>query len=479
MLNPSPGKIRGFYYEMKNFYLEDTIAALSTPCGTGGIAVIRISGPDAFSSAGRLFRSPRGSSREFVHYRAMYGHAVRPSDGSFIDEAIFLPMKAPHSYTTEDTVEIQCHGGSSCVYEILGALFSVGVRQALPGEFTKRAFLGGRIDLLQAEAVMDIIGAKSRDALENAEEQLEGKYSEELSQFKESIARAAAAVEAPLDYPDEDLYAMDSDESAAMLDALAENAALMLAKAEGGRLCRDGAKVSLIGRPNAGKSSILNMLLGASRAIVTDIAGTTRDTIEESCSIRGALVNLCDTAGIHETDSVIEKIGIEKTIAAADESDIIIAVLDSSSEISDEDREVLRIASESGKPFFAVLNKSDLPSLIDSDGISSEYGCSCISISARTGSGSDELEKLIYAKIMEIFPSGASSRFSASGRCREALSSIASDLREAADAARAGLPGDICAVPLRAAVQSLEALTGEKYDEDILDRVFSEFCIGK
>lgn len=461
-------------------YLDDTIAALSTPYGEGGIAIVRISGPDALEAASRLYESPSGRrGAKFAHHKALYGRAVDPEDGSYIDEAIFLPMLSPRSYTTEDVVEIQCHGGMTCVAGILGALFRTGVRQALPGEFTRRAFLGGRIDLIQAEAVMDVIEAKSDESLSMAMEQLEGKYSRELEDFKKRIVEAAALIEAPIDYPDEDLYLEDSKEAMDRLMTLRMEARRMLELSSGGRLYREGARASLIGKPNTGKSSVLNMLLGEDRAIVSDTAGTTRDTVEDYCVMEGIAIRLCDTAGIRDAECSVERLGIERTREAAAGSDLVIAVLDSSSEASEEDLAVLSLASAGGRPFIALLNKSDLPPKFPEEEVLKGRNCRAVRVSAKTGEGRRELEEAIASRLKGMFRASSTSRFIASQRHREALSQIESNLGEAVEAAAAGMPGDVCSVPLRSAIRALEALTGESYDEDILDSVFSKFCIGK
>lgn len=464
---------------MKNFYTEDTITALSTPYGLGGIAIIRISGKDSVKIAEKLYKSPSGKSKKITSYKAMYGFVINPKTGKKIDEAIFLPMLKPYSYTKEDVVEIQCHGGSICASEILKVICSEGARMAQPGEFTKRAFLNGRIDLVQAEAVMDIINAKSSKALENAMEQLSGKYSNELNDFKEEIIETIAFTEAPIDYPDEELYSDSAIETKEKIDKLYEKAKKMLDSAIGGKLYRDGAKVSLIGKPNAGKSSILNMLLKENRAIVTDIAGTTRDIIEESCVIDSIPVTICDTAGIRETDSEIEKLGIEKTKEAIDTSDLIITVIDSSNEIDKEDEEVLKCALNSKKDVIFILNKTDLPTKTTEEDISKKYNVQPIKLSTKSLEGREEIIKEIGEILKKSFNMSSTSRFTASHRHIECLEAILKDLKEASDSVANGYPLDLCTIPLRGAITTLEELTGISCEDEITDTVFSKFCIGK
>lgn len=464
---------------MCELYIHDTIAALSTPYGEGGVSIVRISGKDAVKIAEQVYLSPSGRRIRFSHCHAAFGYAVDPKSGTKIDEAIFLPMLAPKSYTREDVVEIQCHGGMVVVSKILDLIFSLGVRQAAPGEFTKRAFLNGRIDLLQAEAVMDVIKAKSSEILSSAMDKLAGKYSSELAVFKEKILSLIASLEAPLDYPDEDLFSFDTETTISSLSSLAEEAENMLKSASDGKILEDGLKVSLIGKPNVGKSSLLNMLLGENRAIVTEIAGTTRDVIEESCLIDGLPVRLCDTAGIHDTDGKIEKLGIEKTKRAVDESDFLMVVLDSSAPFSKEDETVMDIVLNSGKNFMVALNKNDLPEKISSAFLASKYSCETFSISAKSSYGKQELRTALGLRLKTVFKINFSSCFWASSRHREALSSISADLRSALETVKQGYSPDMPVVFLRGALNALEGLTGENYDEEILDRVFSNFCVGK
>lgn len=463
---------------MKFHYKEDTITALSTPFGEGGIAVIRISGSSAVEIAERLY-SPIGSKKKFEHFRIHYGHVINPFDGCFIDEALFLVMKSPYSYTREDVVEIQCHGGMVPVRKIIDTLNSLGVRNALPGEFTKRAFLNGRIDLLQAEAVMDVITAKTEKGLEMAEKQLGGKFSLELSDFKELILDLIARIEAPLDYPEENLYTIDVSDIKASVKDLLLTAEKMKSLCEGGKIYKDGVKISIIGKPNVGKSSLLNMLLGEQRAIVTEYAGTTRDTIEELCIIDSVPVNLCDTAGIHDTKDFVEKLGVEKTRESIERADFIIAVFDISSDFTDEDRDVLDLININGKHFIIVFNKSDLPQNYDYKDISHKYNNDFVLLSTVSLDGREEFKRILSAKLKTVYKADSNNYFLASQRHREALSNIVTFLEQAIDTLNMNFPLDMLTVNLRDTLSVISELCGESFDESILDRIFNEFCIGK
>ncbi len=464
---------------MKFFYKEDTIAALSTPPGEGGIAVIRISGSRAFDIAHRLYKKPGGGCVKFEHFHFYFGHVADPCDGKFIDEALFLIMKSPHSYTREDVVEIQCHGGMTPVIKILELIFAMGARSALPGEFTKRAFLNGRIDLIQAEAVMDIIRARTSKSLEIASTQLAGKFSAELADFKDRILDLIAKIEAPLDYPDEDLFACDPAELAASINSLLSLAIKMKSLCEGGRLYRDGVKVAITGKPNVGKSSILNMLLCEDRAIVTEYAGTTRDIIEETCVIDSIAINLCDTAGLRDTDDFIEKLGVEKTRESIEKADFVIVVLDISSGLDENDEIVLRLASRYEKDFMIVFNKADLEAQLNPEEIAVKYAVDSAVISTVSKDGGDNFKNILAGKLKKVYKSDAGAVFLASQRHREAIASIADSLADAAVTINSGYPHDMLLISLREVLAVISELCGESFDEAVLDKIFSEFCIGK
>lgn len=451
----------------------DTIAALATPSGEGGIAVIRISGAEAFSLARRIYR---GRAERFGHYRIHYGHIADPFDGTLIDEALFMAMKAPRSYTCEDVIEIQCHGGMIPVNRTLECLCRMGARLATPGEFTKRAFLNGRIDLIQAEAVMDIIRAKSETNFQMAYRQFSGKVSRQLSDFREKILSLIARVEAPLEYPEEDLFSFSADDVLSALEEIAAAAARMYEACGSGRIYRSGVSVALAGKPNVGKSSLMNLLLGEQRAIVTEVPGTTRDSIEENLLVEDILVNLCDTAGLRETEDKVERIGVEKTRQMLVRADFVVFIVDGSKEPDEEDAMVFRMIRDAGKEFITVLNKSDREGV--SPSLFSRFG-DAVRLSALTGQGKNAFTAALARRIRFVFKADSSNLFLASMRHREAFVLILDCLERALETVRSGFPADICLIDLRKALHHLSVLCGETFDEDILDKIFSEFCVGK
>ena len=467
-----------FLFVMKFHYKEDTITALSTPFGEGGIAIIRISGNSAVEIAEKLY-SPTGSIKKFEHFRIHYGHVVNPFTGQFIDEALFLVMKAPHSYTREDVVEIQCHGGMIPVRKITDILNSLGIRNALPGEFTKRAFLNGRIDLLQAEAVMDIITAKTETGFEIAEKQLSGKFSFELTEFKDLILDLIAKIEAPLDYPEEELYTIDKTDIRLSVDNLLVTAKKMKSLCEGGKIYRDGVKISIIGKPNVGKSSLLNMLLGEKRAIVTEYAGTTRDMIEESCVIGSVPISLCDTAGIHDASDFVEKLGVEKTKESIARADFIIVVFDVSSEFTNEDQTVLDLVTEQEKSFIMVFNKSDLPIKYDYKEVARKHNTDFVLLSAVSLVGREDFNQILLNNIKTVFRVDSQNFFLVSQRHRDSLTQIVEYLSQTLETLDMDFPLDMLTVNLRDVLAVISDLCGESFDEAVLDRIFNEFCIGK
>ena len=460
---------------MKFHYREDTIAALSTPFGEGGIAVIRISGENAIDIAAKLYAS--SGKKKLKHFRIHYGNVVNPFDKSFVDEALFLVMKAPYSYTRENVVEIQCHGGMIPVRKIMNILNSMGVRNALPGEFTKRAFLNGRIDLLQAEAVMDLINAKTDKSFEIATNQLSGKFSSELLEFKNLIIDLIAKIEAPLDYPEENLYDIDAGNIRASLENLLSISEKMQLLCEGGKIYRNGVKVSIIGKPNVGKSSILNMLLGEKRAIVTEYAGTTRDTIEESIVLDSIPISLCDTAGLHDTCDFIEKLGVEKTKESLESADFVIVVFDISSELTQDDKIIFDLVKEFNKDFIAVFNKSDLCAKCDPAEIS--LNMKYVMLSAVSFEGREKLEFMLSDSLKTVYRAASQGFFLASQRHNEALEQITCCIKQAVQTLDSGYPMDMLLVYLRDILSVIALLCGESFDEAVLDKIFSEFCIGK
>lgn len=459
-----------------------TIAAIASGLSNAGISIIRISGPDAFNIADSVFTSVSGKSvHEMKTFTLSYGH-IHDKSGEIIDEVLLIKMAAPSTYTREDVIEIDCHGGVVVTRTVLNAVIEAGARPAEPGEFTKRAFLNGRIDLSQAEAVSDIIASKSSLALKNSINQLQGNIKIKIGELRDTIIHNAAYLEAALDDPEH--YNLDGFGEQLMQDIVPVKNEIdrMIKSSENGRLIKEGINTVIIGLPNAGKSSLLNYLTGTDRAIVTDIAGTTRDTLEESISFNGLVLNLIDTAGIRETDNVIEQIGVKRTLEATENANLILYLIDSVSGISEEDLSNLQNIS-SGKVII-LLNKIDMSGSCNTDSINSkltEHGLNIpvFEISAKTGAGVEELKNTVY----ELFFSGQinfnDEIYITNARHKALLCDAFTSLNNVIDSINAGLPEDFYTIDLMDAYTSLGLITGDNVEDDLADRIFSEFCMGK
>lgn len=455
--------------------MERTIAAISTPIGTGGIAVIRISGADAISIADKVFCG-KGKLSDSPSHTVHYGF-IKDGDGNTVDEVLATVMRAPKTFTREDIVEISTHGGITASQGVLDAVIHAGAYIAEPGEFTKRAFLNGRIDLSQAEAVIDIINSKSALAKANALNQLEGNLSAEIKKIRGALVHLASQMQVIIDYPDEDLEDVTTDD---IRRICAENLALtqkLLKTADSGRIMREGIRVSISGKPNVGKSSVLNMLSHSERAIVTDIAGTTRDVIEEYVNLDGIPLILSDTAGIHDTDDTVEKIGVERSLKSINEADLVLAVIDGSRGTDSYDKAVLE--STKDKKRIILVNKSDIAKA-DIEYIKSlSDGSEVIEISALTGDGADRLSEVIK-KIYNLGEIGVSNGTVITNmRHKKALDATETALSRAVSALDSGMPPDIAAIDINAAIESLGEITGETVSDLIVDSIFHNFCVGK
>ena len=455
-------------------YIEDTIAAISSPQGEGGIGIVRVSGSHAEAIGLRLFRFRKGDafSSHFLHY----GSLVSPDNGAVLDEAMAVLMRAPHSYTREDVLELHCHGGMLVVERILASALACGARLAEPGEFTRRAFVNGRIDLVQAEAVMDVIAAKTEASLALAQNQRAGALSARIDAIRHAMTRSLAFIEASIDFPEEGIGEIDTASlRSGVSDALDEIGSLLSGFDEG-RILRDGISVLIVGKPNAGKSSLLNRLLKENRAIVTHIPGTTRDIIEETVNLGGLAVRLLDTAGIRHTDDVVEREGISRALDKIPLADLVLFVLDSARPFNEEDRLILDAVK--GKTVIAVLNKDDLPLALE---LPAEMAVMPrVTLSAGKGSGIDGLRELIR----KTFLHGStldSREFVAISRARhrDALTSASSVLRCFLTGLERGRELETLAIDLRDALSAVGQVTGETTTDDVLDVVFSSFCIGK
>ncbi len=458
-------------------YEDTTIAAIATAAGEGGIGIVRISGRDALTVASRLFCAKNLRNLTDAKPRFLYYGHVTDGDRA-IDEGLAVYMPAPHSYTGEDVVELQMHGSSEALSETLALAFAAGALPAEPGAFTARAFWNGRLDLSQAEAVMDIITAKNRAALLQAESHLTGALSRYVKETRQALSDLIGSLEVTIDYPEEDLEEPTREETLCALADLEISLAVLLARAKNGRILKEGLRVSIVGRPNAGKSSLLNALLSEDRAIVTELPGTTRDTIEETIRIGGASVVLMDTAGLRETDNRIEQMGIERAKKSMETADLILAVFDASAPLTEEDRGLLTALSD--KKALLLLNKSDLAATVSETDLHAVLPqATILSLSAQTGDGMPALEAALEtaAGLQDIDDGRALVLTNArhTDLVRRALEAV----RRAKSAAGQKLSADCLAVDLTEAYMFLGEITGETMDEDLIHAIFSRFCVGK
>ena len=457
-------------------YKQDTIAAIATPPGEGSVAIIRISGIDAEQIAAKVFFRAQGKSGKLQSHRLYHGTVRDPKSARALDEVLLAIMRQPRSYTGEDVVEIHCHGGAFIARRVLQLVLSEGARQAEAGEFTKRAFLNGRLDLAQAEAVLDLIRARTDKSAALALSQATGNLSHWVDELREDLLNLLVQVEAAIDFPEEEIELLRRQELAREVAGLGEKISIISDTYECTRLLREGAAVCLCGRPNVGKSSLLNALLGEERVIVTPVAGTTRDVIEESINLNGLPVVLCDTAGIHNTSDEIESLGVNLARDYLERSDARIVVLDGFLPITPEDIQLLD-AARSAKALIAI-NKSDLRGSLSEDDLES-LGCSSrrCRVSAKTGQGIVELKQALRELILDV--EVESPVVITNLRQRSALERAERALRHAAMSLRDGFAAELVAVDLNDAREALEEITGLINNDDILDRIFSNFCIGK
>lgn len=457
---------------------NDTIAAISTPVGEGGISIIRISGEDALPVAEKIYKGK--DLAKVASHTINYGHIIDPDSHEEVDEVMVSVMRAPHTYTCEDVVEINCHGGLLATNRILQLVLSYGARMAEPGEFTKRAFLNGRIDLSQSEAVMDLIRAKTDKSMKVALNQLDGDLSRLIRHLRKDILDVLAQVEVNIDYPEYDAV---EEMTTKMLKEKATDIQLriqaLLKTAKQGKVLREGLATAIIGRPNVGKSSLLNSLLHEDKAIVTDVAGTTRDVIEEYVNVNGVPLKLIDTAGIRDTDDTVEKIGVERSKKALDAADLILLLIDSSALLTAEDRELL--AATTDKQRIVILNKTDLPTKVDLPELKELVGTDAvIETSIINHEGMDQLGERISTMFFDEGIESSQNNVMVTNARHIGLLHQANDaLSDVLKGINDGMPVDLVQIDMTRCWDLLGEITGDSYQDELLDQLFSQFCLGK
>ena len=454
--------------------LFDTIAAISTPRGEGGIGIIRISGDKSFEILDRIFNT-KNPNRDLGFYKFNYGFIH--DNGKIVDEVMAVRMKAPKTYTCEDVVEINCHGGHLISEKVLELVLKNGARHAEQGEFTKRAFMNGRIDLSQAEAVMDIIHGKTEKSISLSLEQLRGDLRDKIASFKKALLDVTAHVNVVLDYPEEGIDDPLPSNLRENLENVYAEADRLISSYDKGKKIKEGIKTVIAGKPNVGKSTLLNSLLKEERAIVTHIPGTTRDVIEEIINIKGIPLVLTDTAGIRKTEDIVENIGVEKSKKFIENADLVLLVLDASRELESEDREVIEEIQNHNKKTIVLLNKIDLERKIELEEFNLE---NILEISAKDNIGIEDMEERIYSYIVKENVEDSSEKLIITNiRHKTALEKTKDAIRNIFETIDAGMPMDLISVDLKEALDSLSEITGEISSEDILDHVFGNFCVGK
>lgn len=456
---------------------NDTIAAIATAMSDSGIGIVRISGSEAILVADRIFQSHKKGKclkdvpSHTVHYGMVY-------DGEEpIDEVLVVVMKGPHSYTAEDTVEIDCHGGVLVMKRILETVIKYGARPAEPGEFTKRAFLNGRIDLSQAEAVMSLIQAKNEYAMQASVSQLKGSVSKKIKKLREDILYQIAYIESALDDPEHISLDGYADSLLEILKPMIQEVDKMIQSSDDGRIMTEGIRTVIVGKPNAGKSSLLNVLVGEERAIVTEIAGTTRDTVEEQIRLRGMNLHIVDTAGIRETDDIVEKIGVDKARAAAQSADLVIYVVDGSCPLDDNDREIAEFIHD--RKALVLLNKSDLDVVVEKEELERMTGHKVLAVSAKESSGITALENEIEGMFYQGEIDFNQEIYITNARHKAALVQAKQSLLMTKQSVEDGMPEDFYSIDLMDAYEQLGTIIGEALEDDLVNEIFQKFCMGK
>lgn len=458
-------------------YKEDTIAAITTGISNAGVGIIRISGERACEITDRVFQAENKKKKasNMKSYTAAFGKIYDGND--LIDESILLVMKAPHTYTCEDVCELQCHGGIVVLRKILDLVLRNGARAAEPGEFTKRAFLGGRIDMSQAESVMSLINAKNDFAVRTSVDQLQGRLKNKIVNMREKILYNVAFIESALDDPEH--YSLDGfpDKLRMIIDDILIQVERLINTFDNGKVLSEGINTVIVGKPNAGKSSLLNMFVGEDRAIVTDMAGTTRDTLSETVNVRGITLNIIDTAGIRETDDLVEKIGVDKAIESVDKADLVLYVVDGSVELDENDQRIIEKIRD--KNVIVIINKSDLEIKIERDAICRYIDAEVIQLSAMTGDGSEELYDMLNKMFFEGSLSYNDQLYITNARHKNELVRTKNALEKVIESIDMGMEEDFFSIDMMDAYEHLGLIIGETARDDLADKIFKDFCMGK
>ena len=458
-------------------FKEDTIAAITTGISNAGVGIIRISGDRACEITDRVFQAENKQKKasNMKSYTAAFGKIYDGDD--LIDESILLVMKAPHTYTCEDVCELQCHGGIVVLRKILDLVLRNGARAAEPGEFTKRAFLGGRIDMSQAESVMSLINAKNDFAVRTSVDQLQGRLKNTIVNMREKILYNVAFIESALDDPEH--YSLDGfpDKLRMIIDDILIQVEGLINTFDNGKILSEGINTVIVGKPNAGKSSLLNMFVGEDRAIVTDMAGTTRDTLSEIVNVRGITLNIIDTAGIRETDDLVEKIGVDKAIKSVDKADLVLYVVDGSVELDENDQRIIEKIRD--KNVIVIINKSDLEIKIERDAICRYIDAEVIQLSAMTGDGSEELYDMLNKMFFEGSLSYNDQLYITNARHKNELVCTKNALEKVIESIDMGMEEDFFSIDMMDAYEHLGLIIGETARDDLADKIFKDFCMGK
>ncbi|WP_022792949.1 tRNA uridine-5-carboxymethylaminomethyl(34) synthesis GTPase MnmE [Marinococcus halotolerans] len=455
----------------------DTIAAISTPSGEGAIAIVRLSGDEALAIADHVYKGKK-SLHDVETHTIHYGHIIDPADGSVIEESMISVLRAPKTFTREDIVEINCHGGLVSVNRVLDNVLSQGARLAEPGEFTKRAFLNGRIDLTQAEGVMDLIRAKTDRAMQSALKQVEGRLSERIRKLRQKLLETVANVEVNIDYPEFDADVVTTNVLKENVAFVGEEIDQLLVTARQGKIMREGLGTAIIGRPNVGKSSLMNNLVHENKAIVTEVPGTTRDVLEEYVNVRGVPLRLIDTAGIRETEDIVEKIGVERSRQVLQEAELILLVINSAEPLSDEDRALFQAVQ--GMNVIVIMNKTDLPKQVDEEELR-EYtsGRPIIAASFLNDEGIDSLEEAIAHLFFDEGVEAADMNYLSNARHIGLLNQAKRSVNDALEAVEMGVPVDMVQIDITRAWEQLGEIVGENVHDGLIDQLFAQFCLGK